>query len=107
MARVRDARTTRAGSHAEVMHQAGVSTARGSVMQGSGMEEGGGGAPRLARVGVRCCSCSPERRKAVLERYAALRTRYQLIRRCKRLQRSAFSHSEHTTDAKPSRVRDV
>eukprot|EP00966_Prymnesium_polylepis_P047525 1100358-Prymnesium_polylepis.1 len=37
MARVRDARATRAGSHAEVMHQAGASTARGSVLQGSGM----------------------------------------------------------------------
>eukprot|EP00966_Prymnesium_polylepis_P337100 7391889-Prymnesium_polylepis.1 len=34
MARVRDARTTRAGSHAEVEHQAGAGTARGSVMQG-------------------------------------------------------------------------
>eukprot|EP00966_Prymnesium_polylepis_P186700 4328001-Prymnesium_polylepis.1 len=39
MARVRDAWTTRAGSHTEVMHQAGASTARGSVMQGSGMGE--------------------------------------------------------------------
>eukprot|EP00966_Prymnesium_polylepis_P239854 5546626-Prymnesium_polylepis.1 len=52
MARVRDARTTRAGSHAEVTHQAGASTARGSVMQGSGMLGGGRGrrapgAPRL------------------------------------------------------------
>eukprot|EP00966_Prymnesium_polylepis_P134680 3112843-Prymnesium_polylepis.1 len=35
MARVRDARTTRAGSHAEVTHQAGAGTACGSVMQGS------------------------------------------------------------------------
>eukprot|EP00966_Prymnesium_polylepis_P187997 4357993-Prymnesium_polylepis.1 len=33
------------------MHQAGASTARGSVMQGPGMGEGGGGAPR-ARVCV-------------------------------------------------------
>eukprot|EP00966_Prymnesium_polylepis_P310129 7165744-Prymnesium_polylepis.1 len=40
MARVRDARTTRAGSHAEVDHQAGAGTARGSVMQGSGMARG-------------------------------------------------------------------
>eukprot|EP00966_Prymnesium_polylepis_P257221 5942144-Prymnesium_polylepis.1 len=32
--RVRDARTTRAGCHAEVEHQAGAGTARGSVMQG-------------------------------------------------------------------------
>eukprot|EP00966_Prymnesium_polylepis_P041247 957143-Prymnesium_polylepis.1 len=31
MARVRDARATRAGSHAEVMHQAGASTARGAA----------------------------------------------------------------------------
>eukprot|EP00966_Prymnesium_polylepis_P124970 2890074-Prymnesium_polylepis.1 len=36
MARVRDARTTRAWSHAKVMHHAGAGTARGSVMQGSG-----------------------------------------------------------------------
>eukprot|EP00966_Prymnesium_polylepis_P096884 2244794-Prymnesium_polylepis.1 len=34
MVRVRDARTTRAGSHAEVEHQAGAGTARRSVMQG-------------------------------------------------------------------------
>eukprot|EP00966_Prymnesium_polylepis_P134273 3103793-Prymnesium_polylepis.1 len=33
MARVRDARTTRVGSDAEVEHQAGAGTARGSVMQ--------------------------------------------------------------------------
>eukprot|EP00966_Prymnesium_polylepis_P224630 5195590-Prymnesium_polylepis.1 len=32
---------------------------------------------------------------------------YRLIRRLKRLQRSAFSHSERTTDAKPSTVRRV
>eukprot|EP00966_Prymnesium_polylepis_P263665 6090852-Prymnesium_polylepis.1 len=31
------------------MHQAGASTACGSVMQGSGMGEGGGGAPRARR----------------------------------------------------------
>eukprot|EP00966_Prymnesium_polylepis_P131615 3044087-Prymnesium_polylepis.1 len=49
MARVRDARTTRAGSHAEVEHQAGAGTVRGSVMQGSGMGEGGVGAPRARR----------------------------------------------------------
>eukprot|EP00966_Prymnesium_polylepis_P274366 6338667-Prymnesium_polylepis.1 len=41
MARVRDARTKRAGSHAEFMYQAGAGTARGSVRQGSGMGEGG------------------------------------------------------------------
>eukprot|EP00966_Prymnesium_polylepis_P076925 1782596-Prymnesium_polylepis.1 len=53
MARVRDARATRAGSHAEVMHQAGASTARGCVMQGSGMVEGGAARPgRAARRGA-------------------------------------------------------
>eukprot|EP00966_Prymnesium_polylepis_P011640 267543-Prymnesium_polylepis.1 len=35
MARVRDARTTRAGSHAEIAHKAPVPAA--SVIQGSGM----------------------------------------------------------------------
>eukprot|EP00966_Prymnesium_polylepis_P198800 4607338-Prymnesium_polylepis.1 len=42
MARVQDARTTQAGSHAEVAHQTGAGTARGAVMQGSGMGLGGG-----------------------------------------------------------------
>eukprot|EP00966_Prymnesium_polylepis_P235841 5454328-Prymnesium_polylepis.1 len=45
MARVRDARTTRAGSHVDVEHQAGAGTARGSVMQGS---QGCGVGVRLA-----------------------------------------------------------
>eukprot|EP00966_Prymnesium_polylepis_P253205 5852248-Prymnesium_polylepis.1 len=59
MARVRDARTTRAGSHAEVMHEAGASKARGSVMQGSEMGEGGGGAPRARRQAGRAYARPP------------------------------------------------
>eukprot|EP00966_Prymnesium_polylepis_P298861 6906064-Prymnesium_polylepis.1 len=59
MARVRDARTTRAGSHAEVVHQAGASTACGSVMQGSGIGEGGGCAPRARRQAGRAYARPP------------------------------------------------
>eukprot|EP00966_Prymnesium_polylepis_P246118 5692931-Prymnesium_polylepis.1 len=56
MARVRDARTTRAGSHRRghaPSSQASASTARGSVMQGSGMGEGWAARPgRAARRGA-------------------------------------------------------
>eukprot|EP00966_Prymnesium_polylepis_P112453 2601476-Prymnesium_polylepis.1 len=41
--------------HAEVMHQAGAGATRESVMQGSGMGEGGGGAPRARRQASRAC----------------------------------------------------
>eukprot|EP00966_Prymnesium_polylepis_P301948 6976027-Prymnesium_polylepis.1 len=45
------------------MHQAGASTARGSVMQGSRMGEGGVGAPRARRQAGRAyarplCVCA-------------------------------------------------
>ena len=61
MARVQDARTTRAGSHAKVRHRAGAGTARGSVMQGRGVREGGGegGAPQARRQAGRAHARPP------------------------------------------------
>eukprot|EP00966_Prymnesium_polylepis_P181780 4211088-Prymnesium_polylepis.1 len=64
MARVPDARTTRAGSHAAITHKAGAGTARGSVMRGTGMGGAGAARPgRAARRGVltrgrRACACA-------------------------------------------------
>eukprot|EP00966_Prymnesium_polylepis_P285931 6604892-Prymnesium_polylepis.1 len=41
------------------MHQAGAGTAGGPVMQGSGMGEGGGGAPRARRQAGRAYARPP------------------------------------------------
>eukprot|EP00966_Prymnesium_polylepis_P204710 4742349-Prymnesium_polylepis.1 len=60
MARVRDARTTRAGTHTQRSHTKPVCRhGPRSVMQGSGMGAGGGGAPQARRQAGRAYARPP------------------------------------------------